>query len=66
MGVAVGLIAALALARMLESLLFGMSTSDPPTFAAIALLLTLVSAAACYVPAWRATRIDPLTALRHE
>jgi putative ABC transport system permease protein len=65
-GVAVGIAAALALTRLMRSLLFEVNPADPLTFAAIAALLVAVALAACYIPARRAMRVDPMTALRYE
>ena len=65
-GVLVGGIAAFALTRLMESMVFGVSTSDPVTYAAVAVLLLVVGLLAAYIPARRATRIDPMIALRAE
>src|SRR5262245_578635 len=65
-GVALGLIGAFSLTRVMRSLLFDVSANDPLTFACVALLLSLIALLACYLPARRAARIDPLAALRRE
>jgi ABC-type antimicrobial peptide transport system permease subunit len=63
-GVAIGSVLSFAAARLLRGMVFGISEHDPVTFIAVGLILTIVAVAASYVPARRATRIDPLSALR--
>jgi putative ABC transport system permease protein len=65
-GLTAGLFGALALGRIVSSLLFGVAPSDPVTFASISAVLLAVAAAACYIPAMRATRVDPMVALRYD
>jgi ABC-type antimicrobial peptide transport system permease subunit len=65
-GVVAGLASALVLTRLMRNLLFGISPTDPVTFAGVAMLLVAVGVAGCLVPAQRAMRVDPLVALRHQ
>jgi putative ABC transport system permease protein len=65
-GIAIGIAAAYALTRLMKTLLFGVSATDPITFIAVSILLILVAVAACSIPARRAMRVDPMVALRHD
>jgi putative ABC transport system permease protein len=65
-GVGIGLVSAMAITRVLQSLLFGVTVLDPTAFGGAAMMVVLTSAVACYVPGRRAARLDPMTALRYE
>ena len=65
-GAAIGMAAALALTHLMSNMLFGVSDKDPATFAGVSLLLVFIALVACYIPARRAMRIDPMVALRYE
>ncbi|HZM88828.1 MAG TPA: ABC transporter permease [Blastocatellia bacterium] len=65
-GVLIGVASSLALTRLMKSLLYNVSATDPPTLITISLLMTAIALAACYVPARRAMKVDPLVAVRHE
>jgi ABC-type antimicrobial peptide transport system permease subunit len=66
LGIVIGIVASLAITRLVSSLLFGIGATDPLTFSSVAVLLSLVALVATYIPARRAMRVDPVTALRYE
>ena len=66
LGIVIGIIAALALTRLMRSLLYGIGTNDPLTFLGVVIVIAVVTLLACYIPARRAMRVDPMVALRYE
>ena len=65
-GIAIGIVGAVVLSRVMKSLLFEVKPTDPTTFSLVTILLAMVALAACYIPARRAMRLDPMVALRYE
>jgi ABC-type antimicrobial peptide transport system permease subunit len=65
-GLAIGLVVSIAVTRLMSALLFGVSPRDPATLLVVSILLVAVSLAASFLPAYRATKIDPILAIRHE